>query len=103
MIIDKKQAMFIFSFALVNVAASLGVFFFKEYYRKTHPVIEIKEDPDKKEDSGIVCVANSEGISFLDKFNPGKVSKIAKTMAYKKLMDELEKRDVTITISFLKE
>lgn len=102
MIIDKKQAAFIFSFALVNVAASLGVFFFKEYYRKTHPIIKVKEESEKEE-NGIICVETQEKFSFLDKFKPDKMGKIAKTVAYKKLMDELEKRDVTITISFLKE
>ena len=98
MTIDKKQVIFLVSFVLANAATSLGVFFIKEYYKKTHPIVEIKErEPEKR-----VMYIDSEGISFLNRFKPEKMGRIAKTVAYKRFMDEIEKRDVSVTINFKK-
>ena len=98
MIIDKKQVIFIVCFAFANAAASLGVFFIKEWYKKTYPIIEVKEgEPEKR-----VMYIDSEGLFFLNRLKPEKMGRIAKTVAYKRFMDELEKRDVSVTINFFK-
>ena len=98
MTIDKKQVIFILSFVLANAATSLGVFFIKEQYKKSHKVVEIKEEEPEKN----VMYINSEGLSFLNRVTPQKMGRIAKTVAYKRFMDEIEKRDVSITINFKK-
>ena len=98
MIIDKKQWIFLAFFILANAATSLGVFLIKEQYKKSHKVVEIKEEEPEKN----VMYINSEGLSFLNRVTPQKMGRIAKTVAYKRFMDEIKKRDVSVTINFFK-